>query len=266
MIITLKTINEIEGIVEKIQAVYDDGLKETVQETGKTLALIPKTINAAFAPLRQWIAQREYNVAATEKLLEEKLKNKNPNEIVTPEAYVAVPAIQAISYCMDSKELRNMFANLLATSMVASTKNDIHPSFVEVIKQLTPDEAKLLKSFQLKLHNPVFPIIDVRLSLPGGGAVTQVRNFSIVGQGICENLKNMASYLDNLDRLKLISIDDSSHIVDDWAYKKLEEQSIIKRLIDDTKNDQYKNFIQRKLFTITQYGKDFIQTCVIGNK
>ena len=150
--------------------------------------------------------------------------------------------------------------------MVVSTKNDVHPSFVEVIKQLTPDEAKLLKSFQSKLHNPVFPIIDVRLSLPGGGYVTQIENFSLIGNDVCKNPKNMASYLDNLDRLKLISIDNLSHITNDEAYKELEKYPAIKQLIDTTKNDQYKNVIKRKLFTITQYGKNFIQTCVVGSK
>lgn len=38
--------------------IYDDALKPAAQEAGKTLALIPQTINAALAPLRQWIEYR----------------------------------------------------------------------------------------------------------------------------------------------------------------------------------------------------------------
>lgn len=67
-----------EGIGDAIQAVpelYHDAFQPAVQESGKTLALVPKTINAALSPLRQWIALKEYNVAETEKLLAEKLKN-----------------------------------------------------------------------------------------------------------------------------------------------------------------------------------------------
>ena len=67
----------------------------------------------------------------------------NTDSIVSPEAYIAVPALQAISYCKNSEELRNMYANLLATSMLNDKKEDVHPSFGEIIKQLSPDEARM---------------------------------------------------------------------------------------------------------------------------
>ena len=44
----------LEGTGEAIKTVpelYDDGLKPAVQESGKTLSLLPKTINAALVPL-----------------------------------------------------------------------------------------------------------------------------------------------------------------------------------------------------------------------
>lgn len=86
--------------VETVPELYEDGMKPATVEGGEVLALIPRTIKAALAPLRQWIAQREYNVAETEKLLAIKLENIEAEKIVSPEAYVAVPAIQAISYCL----------------------------------------------------------------------------------------------------------------------------------------------------------------------
>ena len=61
-----------EGIgkaVSTVPELYEDAFKPSVSEAGKTLALIPRTINAALLPLRQWIAQRETNFAATEKIL-----------------------------------------------------------------------------------------------------------------------------------------------------------------------------------------------------
>ena len=66
---------DIGKAIDKVPEIYDDGLKKTVKESGDVVALIPRTIKAALAPLRKWIAQKEYNVAETEKLLEQKLKN-----------------------------------------------------------------------------------------------------------------------------------------------------------------------------------------------
>lgn len=60
--------------IDKVPEVYDDGLKDATKESGKVLALIPQTINAALAPLRQWIAQKEYNVAETKKTIGSKTR------------------------------------------------------------------------------------------------------------------------------------------------------------------------------------------------
>ncbi len=58
--------------IETVPDLYDDAFKSATQESGKTLALIPRVINAALVPLRQWIAEREYKLAETEKLLAKK--------------------------------------------------------------------------------------------------------------------------------------------------------------------------------------------------
>lgn len=144
--------------IETVPDLYTDALQPTIQETGKTLALIPQAINAALVPLRQWIAQQEYNLAETKKLLAQKLEHVDPEKIVSPEPYVAVPAIQAISYSMNSDELRNLYANLLAKAMNSDTKDSVHPSFVEIIKQLSPIDSLV---FKIIMERPYNPIIDV---------------------------------------------------------------------------------------------------------
>ncbi len=142
-----ETLENIGKVCEILPEFYVDGIKPLVQESGKLVALIPKTVNAALMPLRKWINEREYNLEETEKLIAKKLESVDANKIVTPEAYVAVPAIQAISYSMNSYELRNLYANLLSKSMNVDTKDFVHPAFVEIIKQMTPADASFLKSF-----------------------------------------------------------------------------------------------------------------------
>ena len=116
--------------------VYNDAGKPVAKPTGELVGLIPRAIKAALSPLEKWILQREYNVAETKKLLEEKLQNTPPELIESPAPHIAVPAMQYISYCMDNEELREMYANLLANSMNKVVKDGVHPGFVEIIKQL----------------------------------------------------------------------------------------------------------------------------------
>ena len=46
---------------------YDDLVQPTAKQLGKTLELIPRSINAALSPAWNWVIHREYNMAETEK-------------------------------------------------------------------------------------------------------------------------------------------------------------------------------------------------------
>lgn len=248
--------------LKTVPELYDDGLKSAVQESGKTLALLPRVINAALAPVRIWVAQKEYNVAETEKLLAKKLEKVGVENVVSPEAYVAVPALQAISYSMNSEELRDLYANLLSSAMTKDRKWTVHPSYVEVIKQITPDEAKLLKSLVNK--EDVFPLVDVRLITPEKSYLVKVRNFTNIAEGVCEFPANIFAYLDNLTRLKILEIPSGVRITDDNEYKPLEANPVIQNLIKSKVPDGFEWEIEHKEFNITEYGHNFIDTCVKG--
>ena len=63
-------LGNVGKILEAAPQIYDDALKSTVQETGKIICRIPRTINAIFANWEKWLLGKEYNVKMTEKLLE----------------------------------------------------------------------------------------------------------------------------------------------------------------------------------------------------
>ena len=253
---------EIEDVKKIIPEAYNDIIQPVAQEVGKFIARVPKAINAALAPFDKWIMYREYSVAETKKLLEKKLENVNPDDIVTPESYVEVPALQAISYSMDSEELRNLYANLLASSMIRDKKWQVHPSYVEIIKQITPDEAKLLKV--LSGNSGSYPLIDVNIVKSDRSYNVMIHNFTTLALDVCENVDNIYAYLDNLERLKIIHIPFGVKIDDDEIYRPLEEYSEIKNLIKKELSEGSKWEIEHGKFDVTDYGKGFIKTCVIG--
>ena len=141
--------------------IYDDVFHPSANETGQVLALLPQAIKAALLPLRKWIIQKEYNYSEIEKIMAQKLENVDCEKIVTPEPYVAIPALQAMSYAMDSQELRNLYAGLLAKSMNIDTKNDVHPAFTFIIQQLSPLEVKILENIFIQKS---FPVVSLRAS------------------------------------------------------------------------------------------------------
>ena len=252
-----KNIEGAGKIVETIPTVYEDALKPATQETGKTIALIPRAINAALVPLRKWIAEREYSLAETEKLLAKKLELVDEEKIVTPDAYVAVPALQAISYSMDSEELRNLYANLLAKAMNIDEKEKVHPAFVEIIKQLTPKEAMI---FNKIMGAVITPVIDLSLKLKKGGNNYYKFNFTWL-TGF--SYEEMAIAIDNLQRMGLIEIPFGESYTNDKNYDSVRKNVAYieyKKVLETYTNgtvDETKKYIKT-----TALAKSFYEVCM----
>lgn len=245
---------------------YTDLAHPAAHATGELVGLVPRAVKAALQPLEKWILEREYNLAETQKLLEEKLKNVKPENITSPEAYVAVPALQYISYCMDNDELRDMYANLLANSMNKVVKNGVHPAFVEIIRQLSPDEAKILKVIRSKR---AIPTITLRAEDNRGCGQDVVRDFSVITETAnCENIGAYEQYFDNLIRLGLLKhANKYQSLVSEELYQSLETNPFIlqmKKIIPA----MYKNYstpkIERSYIYVTSFGIAFCKIC-LGN-
>ena len=256
-----------EGIgksIETVPEIYEDGLKPVTQESGKTIALIPRAINAALVPLRQWIAVKEYNIAETEKLLAKKLEHVGEDKIVTPEPYVAIPAIQAISYSMNSEELRNLYANLLAKSMNSDTKSFVHPSFVEIIKQMTPLDSIIFKHISIKR---ILPMVTLSLSNSTNTNTRShyIKNITDISFTSDQNLIKIS--INNLLRLGLIETPYQKKITDDSKYESVIESEYfkksanhLKKLVASGKGKSVK--IEKNYIQLTSLGISFVQICI----
>lgn len=210
-----KLAGAIGDTLKTAPTLYEDALQPTVQEVGKFAARIPRAINAAFSGLDKWILNKEYAIDETKKLLEKKLENVDPDKIVEPEAYVAVPAIQAISYSMNSEELRNLYANLLAKAMNSDTKDQVHPSFVEIIKQMSPTDAIIFKSIMKRKANP---LIDLIIESPEKSSFIIATNVSEFNDLYTDKA---CMSIDNLNKFGLISILSDRYYSDANFYNKI---------------------------------------------
>ena len=81
------------------------------------------------------------DVAIPEYFQKRKIKKE---KIISPDPAIAVPVVEAMRYTSHKEELRQMFTNLLGEAMNADSTDD-HPAFVNIIKQLSPDEGKMIK-------------------------------------------------------------------------------------------------------------------------
>lgn len=195
--------------------------------------------------------------------LEEKLKNIPNENIAPPNPRIAIPALQNASIT-EEKDLRKMYANLLANSMNKVVKNGVHPGFVQIINQLSPDEAKILQYIYVV---KVIPTITVRYESKTGSGVDVIKNFSTIGTLIgCEEKVQLNKYFDNLIRLGLVYSSNSlSQLTDKSKYVPLKEDKLIVDLIEKAKKykEPYNNAkINEGFIAITDYGLEFGSNCL----
>lgn len=240
---------------------YKDGLSPSIQPIGTVLSYLPRTIRLAFSKWEKWIINGEESLKLTGELLKEKIVHIPEENLCEPELYVAIPTIQQISYCENSKDLRNLYANLLYTSMNIETKSKVHPAFIDIIKQLTPDEAKILNVLA-PISMITYPLIDVEIThLKEGGFNTVTSNFTDIGLNVIDNKTDICAYIDNLERLKLIEIDPSTTLQDQSIYDKLIENDFIKNIVSESVLNHYALDYVKKTFRVTSFGANFLKVC-----
>lgn len=152
----------------------------------------------------------ENNIEEAIRQIEEKMEDVPEDCFCEPAPNVVVPAIQQLSYSYDSQDLRGLYVNLLASSMDKRVSSLVHPSFVSIIGQLTPDEAKMMSWLSKGLGKDHIPVIDLRVVEDDDMPIKArwrvlCENYTNVFDVIVQCPENVSLYLNNLERLKLLS-------------------------------------------------------------
>jgi hypothetical protein len=260
-----KTKDIIEAVTALTKAVpiYQDAVQPAAKELGKTLKTVVKAVNAALIPIEAlvWGIDKIRDFVHTR--VAQKLQNTPPEKIVTPDATIAGPVLESLRYTGHQESLRELYANLLANSMDERTAREAHPAFVDIIRNMNPDEAKIMQFLATEAD---YPIIHIKLVSKKDGSYSFVhRNVSLVGISAgCLNPVLTPSYIDNLERLGLIRVVQGRHLSDKDLYNSLIEHPEVKRLIGDiVESDDHCVETQKSAIEVTRFGWQFINACVI---
>ena len=198
---------------------------------------------------------------------------------IEPQMAIIGPALDYSQYCLDTKEIRTMFENLITNSMNIDYEKVTHPSFCEVIKQLSLLDAQIVCTYDKT--GLAFPLIKFCLTavnrqttnylgltlLPSGYDLAVDLTFI---ENIDADPMQIGFSLRNLSRLGVIELSYEAQI-DTSAYERIYKcDSYIK-----TKEYLENNFTNlggvvdvneitpfKGATRITPYGKMFINACV----
>lgn len=233
------TIEAVTGLVKAIP-VYQDTLQPAAKQIGQSLETVTKTVNIALAPIKVLVWGYEKIEEFIITRVSEKLKNIPEENITTPPPQVAGPAIEALRYVGHEENLRELYANLLATAMNKETIHKAHPGFVEILRNLTSDEAILLKVFSPRRS---YPLIDIKATTLEGA-----RGYSVIYTNYSHFHKILElarpdlapTYIDNLCRLGILEIPALTSITTPNTYEPLEDDDELKDLKQQIENQMKK--------------------------
>lgn len=208
--------------------------------------------------------KHEKNIEDFKKKLNTDLSQIPEENRVFPKTSIVGPALEASKYYFEEDEIRDMFEKLIVSSMDSRKATKVHPSFTEIIKQMSPLDAQNIKLFKLK---PALPIVEYQVKLTEGYS-TIVTNVFLENPE-CQDIDLQSVSVASLERVGLVTIDYDCFFVKDSFYSKYETHYCFTSLCQDIEqiksnsNSTVKEAkIQKGQIALTPLGEAFINVCL----
>lgn len=253
-------------LIKKTGEVFKENIENlTVPLSSSVGNNVGKMIEGVFGWLGAWgevqkIKQEKYIEEFKFQFLEE-YKKIPTDRIVEPKMSIIGPTLETAKFYYDEKYYQEMFSKILAKSCDLQFTEEIHPAFIETIKQLKPLDAKIIEAFK---SNNTYPIAELRAKNSDG----TITPFPLIlcyfkdlddKFSIDERLKINTS-IENLCRLGII-IKNREVIELKYDYENFKEDRLYK-MFDESIEKEAKIEIIKYRMELTSYGQAFFNVCI----
>lgn len=262
--VTEKVASDVAAVIAK--EAYRDLIKPAATNLGQLAGSATGLLHAIFGRGCDTVSLKLNSYwDQTEKKFLQKKEAIPPEERQEPSLGITKTVIDGLTTSIDSEELQELFLNLLCGSMDRRTANGILPSYGEILKQMCSDEARLMKYF-FSIPEKMGPILEVRMISTNPdekGWMVKKSNFSLFGfEANCTAPDNTPIYLDNLQRLGLISLSFEQSIANENIYLPLENFNDIVQLRESIEsNSSRKCTLKHGVMKLTIFGESFCRAC-----
>lgn len=247
-------------------------LPDFVDKAGENLTT-PVTTNAGqtfgdiwflvFGGISQLAEKRKLKYAVELEKFKEELETKIdeiPEEKrVEPNIQTVGPALENSKYCVESEEIRKAFANLISRSMNQDYSQYVHPSFADMLKQMSPLDAQNLQLFKKQKS---YPICDVNCELNGAQGYNIIFHNLFIANSEQNNFELQAQSISSLVRFGLVDIPALSSLADKSVYDIFETNPIYLAVKESILEEIGKVSLKKKKVDITPLGEAFIKVCL----
>lgn len=151
-------------VVETTKAVakdvYVDTLKPTAQNVGGFFGTLSGFFNHVVVyPLKKLNIKYQQKAIAFERQMAQQYGNIPDDCRVEPQLHIVGPAMDSLKYRIMEDDIAKLYSNLLLSNMDSRTQGICNPTFVKIIEQLSPIDAKVFQTLSIKTRekNPEKP-------------------------------------------------------------------------------------------------------------
>lgn len=259
-------VNKVIAEVAKEQSkeIYQDGFKGAIQEGGQALqSIVGLFNNVILYPLKKANITYKYKLEEFENDLKSKIKDTPKENLIEAPISIVGPTIESLKYTVDTPEIREMYLNLLGTSMNIETVIYAHPSYVGIIKQMSPLDAKVLKRVVEIGKNIRCSWITICFDT---SYFTKAMPKIFADKLLIDDYDPflISASIENLCRLGLVVHHDNGIITEN--YEDLKEHWYVQERFNLFKNNNPDKIIELQLtketLSLSNFGENFVNACI----
>lgn len=191
----------------------------------------------------------------------QELNFRMPKQIVEPSTRIVMSTLQSASI-VDEKDVRLLYARLLASSLDVATSSDTHPAFPRIIDQMDTFDAMLIKKI-VEISDSI-PVANVRFTFDTKYLTSVLPHFYSPYFDCLNNPWAVSLSLENLARLQLINLFEGT--VTSYDYEKFKtEPFIVERFEYAKKHNTERDLkieVSKYVIQLTDFGKRFSEICI----
>ena len=256
---------DLTNVTEKI---YTNTLEEPLKSTSNiTTTVLDFFYNTVMYPMQKYNLYAKNKLENYAKDLQNKAKEIPEKNLVNPRVNILGPAMEGLKYNLDEKYIKDMFTNILLSDMDNRKQCKVLPSYIEIIKQLSKEDAEfliLLKRFDGNLCS-----IAINVQEQNSEGYFSLDKYIIYGYNH-KSISNTTTF--NISKLNQLTIDN-------LIMHRLLEQDYDTYYTSPTANEQYTTLFDqvkgkyklssnqsliydKGLICLTDFGKNFIDICL----
>lgn len=193
------------------------------------------------------------------KTFEEKLNKIPEDKKADIHPQISIPIIQRLLYTTNDT-IAELFINLLTSSANIDMSSNAHPGFVEIISQLSPDEAKIIQYLKGK-EDILYAEIKAYVKNGNGYSIKLPKSTLTPFHIALDFPNNIHAYYSNLIRLGILEDESGTYKIANKVYDEISD----KYNFDDYKKlvpNYFKKIeIEKSYYEVTPFGKLFISAC-----